>query len=190
MENKQHETEEEVIDTAAESEQSDEKVDSADNVELIEESEETDQEKESLLAELEDTKTRLLRTQADFDNFRRRSRDEKAAAAKYRAKDLVESLLPVIDNFERALAVEVKDEQSKSVLQGMEMVYRQLKDALEKEGVEEINAVGESFDPHYHQAVMQVQSEDHESNTVIEVLQKGYQLKDRVIRPAMVKVSE
>jgi molecular chaperone GrpE len=188
MEKKQDETMDEAVEV--EVEKSDESLDAAEDIEIVEKSEEADQEKEALLAELEDTKTRLLRTQADFDNFRRRSRDEKAAAAKYRAKDLVESLLPVIDNFERALAVEVNDDHSKSVLQGLEMVYRQFKDALEKEGVEEINSVGEPFDPHYHQAVMQVQSEEYESNVVVEVLQKGYQLKDRVIRPAMVKVSE
>ncbi|MGM7702060.1 nucleotide exchange factor GrpE [Pseudalkalibacillus sp. Hm43] len=138
--------------------------------------------------ELDEIKGRLLRTQADYDNFRRRTREEKEAAAKYRAQGIVEGLLPVIDNFERALQTEVSD-QNESLLQGMKMVYNQLIDALKNEGVEEVEAVGAAFDPHQHQAVMQVQEEEYEDNTVVEVLQKGYKLKDRVIRPAMVKVN-
>ncbi|WLD92137.1 nucleotide exchange factor GrpE [Alkalihalobacillus sp. AL-G] len=139
--------------------------------------------------ELEEIKNRMLRTQADYDNFRRRTREEKEAAAKYKALGMVEGLLPVIDNFERAMNLQTDEEQAKSLLQGVQMVYNQLIDALQKEGVEEINAKGEVFDPHLHQAVMQVQSEEYENNTVVEVLQKGYMLKDRVIRPAMVKVN-
>ena len=145
---------------------------------------------EQIEAELEETKNRLLRVQADYENFRRRTKLEREAEAKYRAQRLVEELLPVIDNFERALSVEANDEQSKSILKGVEMVYNQLKEALSKEGVEEIQAQGEKFDPNKHQAVMQAHSEDHESGMVLEVLQKGYLLKDKVIRPAMVKVSE
>ncbi|MCF6137981.1 nucleotide exchange factor GrpE [Pseudalkalibacillus berkeleyi] len=139
--------------------------------------------------ELDEIKNRLLRTQADYDNFRRRTREEKEAAAKYRAQSIVEGLLPVIDNFERALSMEAAEEQNESLLQGMKMVYNQLIEALKNEGVEEVDAVGAEFDPHLHQAVMQVQEDDHEDNTVVEVLQKGYVLKDRVIRPAMVKVN-
>ncbi|WP_257346075.1 nucleotide exchange factor GrpE [Pseudalkalibacillus decolorationis] len=144
---------------------------------------------QSLEQEIEETKNRLLRTQADYDNFRRRTREEREAAAKYRAQGLVEELLPVLDNFERALSAQTNDEQSKSLVQGLQMVYNQLVEALRKEGAEEIKAEKELFDPHLHQAVMQVQSDDHDDNVVVEVLQKGYQLKDRVIRPAMVKVN-
>lgn len=139
--------------------------------------------------ELAEIKNRMLRTQADYDNFRRRSREEKEAANKYRALGMVEGLLPVIDNFERAMNVEANDENAKSLLQGVQMVYNQLIDVLQKEGVEEITAKGEVFDPHLHQAVMQVQSDEFENNTVVEVLQKGYKLKDRVVRPAMVQVN-
>ncbi|WP_349407884.1 nucleotide exchange factor GrpE [Pseudalkalibacillus sp. SCS-8] len=138
--------------------------------------------------ELDEIKNRLIRTQADYDNFRRRTREEKEAAAKYRAQGIVEGLLPVIDNFERALQTN-SSEQTDSFLQGMKMVYNQLIEALKNEGVEEIEAEGATFDPHQHQAVMQVQEDDYEDNTVVEVLQKGYLLKDRVIRPAMVKVN-
>jgi molecular chaperone GrpE len=139
--------------------------------------------------EKEELKTRLLRLQADYDNFRRRTREESTAAAKYRSQNLAERLLPVIDNFERALDVETASEETKSVLQGIEMLQRQLKDALQKENIEEIEALGQLFDPECHQAVMQVDHEDYDSNTVVEVLQKGYKLNDRVIRPAMVKVN-
>lgn len=139
---------------------------------------------------LEETENRLLRAHADFENFRRRSKLDMEAQQKYRAQSLISDLLPALDNFERALKVEADDEKSKSILQGMEMVYRQLQQALEKEGLEVIEAVGKPFDPHLHQAVMQVNDENFESNVVVEELQKGYKLKDRVIRPSMVKVNQ
>lgn len=144
---------------------------------------------EELEMKLEESENRLLRLQADFENFRRRTRIEREAAEKYRAQQLVTDILPVLDNFERALNVETDDEKSKSILQGMEMVYRQLLDALKNEGLETIEAVGNEFDPHLHQAVMQVQEDGYDSNVVIEEFQKGYKLKDRVIRPSMVKVN-
>lgn len=156
----------------------------------------SDQQKEALAkaeqleTELEETKERLLRVQADYDNFRKRTKSEREAEAKYRTQPLVEALLPVIDNFERALAVEAESDEAKSILTGIDMVYRQLKEALAEVGVEEIEAEGKPFDPHIHQAVVQEPSDEHDSGTVITVMQKGYQLKDRVIRPAMVKVSE
>lgn len=139
---------------------------------------------------LEESENRYLRLQADFDNFRRRTKLEAEANAKYKAQNVVTDLLPALDNFERALKMEADNEQTKSLLQGMEMVYRSLIDALKKEGVEAIESVGKEFNPYLHQAVMQVEDENFASNTVIEEFQKGYQLKDRVIRPAMVKVSQ
>jgi molecular chaperone GrpE len=141
-------------------------------------------------AKLDEAESRYLRLQADFDNFRRRTRLDTEAAQKYRAQSIVSDLLPVLDNFERALQTQVDQEQAKSLLQGMEMVYRLLQEALKKEGVEAIEAVGTQFDPHLHQAVMQVEAEDSESGMVLEEFQKGYKLKDRVIRPSMVKVSQ
>ncbi|MCL6618151.1 MAG: nucleotide exchange factor GrpE [Anoxybacillus ayderensis] len=143
-----------------------------------------------LEAKLAETENRLLRLHADFDNYRRRVRLDMEAAEKYRAQSLVSDLLPILDNFERALQVQVEDEKAKSLLQGMEMVYRSLVEALKKEGVEVIESVGKPFDPHVHQAVMQVDDQNYEPNTVIEEFQKGYKLKDRVIRPAMVKVNQ
>ncbi|MHC0035856.1 nucleotide exchange factor GrpE [Pseudoneobacillus sp. C159] len=145
---------------------------------------------EEYQAKLEEASNRYLRLQADFDNFRRRTKLDFEASEKYRAQNIITDLLPVIDNFERALQTEVDQEQAKSLKQGMEMVYRLLLEALKKEGAEPIEAVGEEFDPHFHQAVMQVEASEVKSGIVLEEFQKGYKLKDRVIRPSMVKVSQ
>jgi molecular chaperone GrpE len=143
-----------------------------------------------LTGKLEEADNRYLRLQADFDNLRRRTRLEIEAVEKYRAQKLVTELLPALDNFERALKLEADHEQTKSVLQGIEMVYRSLVDALKKEGVEAIEAVGKEFDPNFHQAVMTGEDENFGSNIVTDEFQKGYMLKDRVIRPSMVKVNQ
>ncbi|MFT8320517.1 MAG: nucleotide exchange factor GrpE [Bacillus sp. (in: firmicutes)] len=143
-----------------------------------------------LETKLENEENRYLRLQADFDNSRRRARLDLEAAQTYRAQSLAVDLLPAIDNFERALKMEATGEQSQSLYTGVEMVYRGLLDALKKEGVEPIESVGKEFDPHLHQAVMQEEVEGTEPNIVVDEFQKGYMLKDRVIRPAMVKVSQ
>ncbi|WP_191270177.1 nucleotide exchange factor GrpE [Neobacillus kokaensis] len=143
-----------------------------------------------LKSKLEEADNRYLRLQADFDNFRRRTRLDQEANEKYRAQNIVTDLLSVLDNFERALQIEADNEQTKSLLQGMDMVYRGLLEALKKEGVEPIDAVGKEFDPHQHHAVMQGEDENFGPNTVIAEFQKGYILKDRVIRPSMVKVNQ
>lgn len=140
--------------------------------------------------ELNELKERLARVRADYENFRRRTKEEKEAQAKYRAQGFIEKLLPALDNFERALLVEPKNEEAIQLLQGMEMVYRQVEEALKQEGVEPIPTEGELFDPHLHQAVMQVSEEGYEPNQIVEELQKGYKLKDRVIRHSMVKVNQ
>ncbi|MBD1382089.1 nucleotide exchange factor GrpE [Metabacillus arenae] len=143
-----------------------------------------------LESKLEESDNRMVRLQADYENFKRRTRLDQEASQKYRAQSLITELLPALDNFERALQIETDDDKTQSVLQGVEMVYRQLLQAIQNEGVEAIEAVGQQFDPHLHQAVMQVEDENFESNTVIEEFQKGYKLKDRVIRPTMVKVNQ
>lgn len=148
------------------------------------------QQVKDLEAQLEEKDNRYLRLQADLDNYRRRAKLDMEASVKYRAQSLITDLLPIIDNFERALQVKTENEEVKSVLTGMEMVYKSLLDALKNEGTEQIDAVGKEFDPNFHQAVMQVQDETFASNIVVEELQKGYLLKDRVIRPSMVKVNE
>ena len=140
-------------------------------------------------AKAEEAENRYLRLRADFDNYRRRIQMEGETKEKYRAQSLISNILPALDNFERALNIEVSDDQG-SLLKGMQMVHSSLLEALKGEGLEVIEAVEQSFDPHLHQAVIQVSEEGVESNTVIEEFQKGYRLKDRVIRPSMVKVNE
>ncbi|VEF47733.1 heat shock protein GrpE [Bacillus freudenreichii] len=145
---------------------------------------------EELEEQLKEKENRYLRLLADFDNFRRRSKLDLEAAEKYRAQHLITNLLPAIDNFERAMQIEPDNEQTKALLEGVGMVYRSIIDALKTEGAEQIEAVGSEFDPNLHQAVMQAEEEGKEENIVLEEFQKGYILKDRVIRPSMVKVSK
>lgn len=149
----------------------------------------TDQIKQ-LEQQLEEKENRILRIQADFDNYRKRTRNEIEAIEKYRSQALALEILPSVDNFERALQTEAKSEDGKSILQGMEMIYKGILDALKKEGIEQMETVGKEFDPKYHHAVMQGQEEDKDSNIILEEYQKGYMLKDRVLRPAMVKVNQ
>lgn len=136
---------------------------------------------------IEEYKRRLLRLQADFDNFRRRTQREKEEMARFAAEGLIVKLLPVLDNLERALAAGETD--STRLLEGVSLIHRQFMEILAAEGVEPIQAVGCPFDPSCHEAVMQVQDDRYPENTVVEELQKGYTLKGKVIRPAMVKVS-
>lgn len=185
-ENNQNEAEE--VDQFADEEVIKETVDE-DEVEVIDPNETTSTVQNELEQKLEETTNRMLRLQADYDNFRRRTQKEKESAAKYRSQSLAEKLIPALDNFERGMMIDAQSDETKNLLQGMEIVYRQLKEALANEGVEPIQSVGQSFDPHLHQAIMQVESDEFESNVVVEEMQKGYMLKDRVIRPAMVKVN-
>lgn len=143
-----------------------------------------------LEAKIADDEARYLRLRADYDNLARRTRLDREAAEKYRAQNLLTELLPVLDNLDRALKVEVTSEEAISLYKGVDMVYQQLVAATAKEGLEVIAAEGEAFDPNIHQAVMQEQDSEKEAGTVLRELQKGYQLKDRVLRPAMVSVNE
>lgn len=133
-----------------------------------------------------------LREKAESINFRKRKEEETARILKFCNEDLIKEILPTIDNFERAIKMDddnLDDEVSK-YLKGVKMIYCNLVSTLEKYGVKAIDGANKPFDPTYHQAVMTEKKDDMESGMVIEVLQKGYLLKDRVIRPAMVKVSE
>ncbi|NCU17465.1 nucleotide exchange factor GrpE [Pallidibacillus pasinlerensis] len=145
---------------------------------------------EQLQKELEAKEDRLLRIQAEYDNYRKRTRNEMEALKEYGSQDLATELLPALDNFERALQSNVTSEDGKALLQGVEMVYKSILDTFKNAGIEPIEAVGKEFDPHEHHAVIQGNDDQYDSNIVIEELQKGYKLKDRVIRPAMVKVNQ
>ncbi|MEN1969349.1 nucleotide exchange factor GrpE [Lentibacillus sp. N15] len=147
------------------------------------------EEVERLTKEKDDMYQKMLRNQAEFDNFKKRTQKEREKDRKYKAQDLANELLPALDNFERALNQEVT-EANKSFVEGITMVYNQLKDALKSQGIEEIEAVGKPFDPNVHHAVMQIEDPELEAGSVVEELQKGYMLNDRVIRPAMVKVNQ
>lgn len=147
------------------------------------------QEIDRLNAELSEQQQRTLRAQADFDNFRRRTQKEKEELAKYASSKLITELLPVIDNFERALAAAGSSPEVESFSKGVSMIFRQLEGVLNAEGLEAMNCVGQPFNPEFHQAIMQVESEEFEEGFVVEEVQKGYMLKDKVLRPAMVKVS-
>lgn len=160
------------------------------DIPLEEQYEQMQNEIKELKKQLKEKEDRYLRLQADLDNFRRRTKLDAEANKKYRAQNLITDLLPVIDNFERALQTKTNHEEVKSVLAGMEMVYKSLLEALKSEGAEPIDAVGKEFDPNFHQAVMLVNDDSYATNTVVEEMQKGYLLKDRVIRPSMVKVNE
>ena len=124
---------------------------------------------------------------ADFQNFRKRTEKEKADVYSYANEKIMTDLLTVLDNFERALDSECKDE---AYADGMKMIFKQLSDMLKASGLEEIDAVGQDFDPNFHHAVMTDNNEDFDSGKVTEVLQKGYRLNGKVIRPSMVKVNE
>lgn len=130
--------------------------------------------------------TKYLRLMADFQNYKRRAEKEKGDIYAYANEKLVTQLLDVIDSFERALLHQSADE---SFAEGMRMIFKQLTGVLEKAGLEEINALGEDFDPNFHNAVMMEDNADYESGKVTEVMQKGYLLNKKVIRPSMVKVN-
>ena len=136
--------------------------------------------------EIQNQKDLLLRTAAEFDNFKRRTEKEKLAAAEFTSANLLKKLLPVFDNVDRANAA---DKDSADYAKGVEMIVKMLTDVVKDLGLVELGAVGETFDPQYHEAVMHIEDENLGENVVSNVLQKGYKIGDTVIRPAMVQVA-
>ena len=149
-----------------------------------------DKKLEELQNEVNTLKDKNMRIAAEMVNTLRRKDEETNRLLKYSNESLITELLPVIDNFERALNVDVTSNDVESYQKGMTMIYNSLKNILEKFEVKEIEAIDKEFDPSFHQAVMQEEKEGTKENIVIEVLQKGYTYKDKVIRQAMVKVSK
>ncbi len=154
---------------------------------------ETSADFEQLKAELERAKgerdsylERLARVQAEFDNYRKRAAREQQDFRDYAVSEAVKTLLPILDSLDRALASTTEGSEFRS---GIELIDRQLHDALAKLGVRPISAVGEPFDPQYHQAIQMVETDEAEDNHVIDEMQRGYKLKDRLLRPAMVRVA-
>jgi len=141
---------------------------------------------EKLRAERDTLLDRLARAQAEFDNARKRATKEQQDFRDYASADAIKALLPVLDSFERALRAKSDSGEFRN---GVELIYKQLQDALTKLGVHAIPAKGETFDPHVHEAIEMVDTRDAADHEVIEELQRGYKLKDRLLRPAMVRVA-
>jgi len=148
--------------------------------------EEKQDKKDIAIADLTD---RLKRSMAEFDNFRKRSEKEKATMFDMGARSIAEKILPVVDNFERAMVAAPKEGDGKAFADGITMIYNQLKKTLEDLGVKPIDCVGQAFDPNFHNAVMHVEDESLGENVVVEELLKGYMYKDSVLRHSMVKVA-
>jgi len=143
-------------------------------------------ERDGFKVERDELKDLLLRRQAEFDNYRKRSERERADYLQYAAMDFIKELLPVLDDFERALkALAPKSDYAK----GVEMIYSRMFETMKKLGLEPIESAGKPFDPHFHQAIERVETADADDNTVIGEFQRGYSFKGRLLRPAMVKVA-
>lgn len=148
----------------------------------------SDKKQEVFKERIEELEDRVKRQMAEFDNFRKRTEKEKTAMFETGAKSVIEKILPVVDNFERGLATVPEEEKGGAFAQGMEMIYKQLMTELENMDVKPIPAVGEEFNPDFHNAVMQVESEEYESGVIAQELQKGYTYRDSVVRHSMVAV--
>ena len=149
-----------------------------------------DEEIQQLKNNVQEEEEKYLRLYAEFENYKRRIQKENQTMKAYKAQDVLNDILPTIDNIERALQIEGEDEQFKALQKGVEMVYESLLNALKNNGLEKIEAEGQQFDPNIHQAVVQDDNPDYESGQVTQELQTGYKLKERVLRPSMVKVNQ
>ncbi len=148
--------------------------------------EEIAEERDQLAAQVGDLQDRLLRLQAEFDNFRKRTERDRAEFSEYASMEALRALLPVLDDFERALKANTSDQE---YAKGMQLIYQRMFEAMKKLGLEPIEAASKPFDPNVHHAVEMVHSDEVEDNTVLEEYQKGYNFKGRLLRPAMVKVA-
>jgi molecular chaperone GrpE len=161
-------------------------VESAESVELAAQITALTKERDDLLAEKADFNDRLLRRQAEFENFRRRTDRERSEFVQYAAAEVIADILPVVDDLERALKTPCPDE---NYAKGVELIYQRLMETLKRHGLEPIEAAGKPFDPHLHQAVDRVHSNEADDHTVLDEYQRGYNFKGKLLRPAMVKVA-
>ena len=150
--------------------------------------EKADKKQDAMKEKIEELEDRVKRQMAEFENFRKRTEKEKTAMFETGAKSVIEKILPVVDNFERGLASVPEEEKDSGFSQGMQMIYKQLMTELENMEVKPIPALGEEFDPEFHNAVMQVESEEFASGVIAQELQKGYTYRDSVVRHSMVAV--
>ena len=145
---------------------------------------------ETVQNDRDETRERMLRAAADLENFRKRSKREQEELRKYGIDKLCLELLPAVDNLERALAHAESSEEESDILDGVKMVYKQILSALEKHGVTGFDATGEQFNPEHHEAIQQVESQEHETGEVVDQFQKGYIIHERLLRPALVSVAK
>lgn len=148
-----------------------------------------DKKEEAYKARIDELEDRVKRQMAEFENFRKRTDKEKAAMFETGARSVIEKVLPVVDNFERGLAAVPENEKDSAFVEGMNKIYKQLMTELDNMGVKPIEAVGQEFDPNYHNAVMHIEDENYGENIVAEEFQKGYTYHDVVVRHSMVKVA-
>ncbi|CAC6372914.1 TPA: nucleotide exchange factor GrpE [Staphylococcus aureus] len=168
----------------------DEAIEETSDENVIEEIDPKDQKINELQQLADENEEKYLRLYAEFENYKRRIQKENEINKTYQAQRVLTDILPAIDNIERALQIEGDDETFKSLQKGVQMVHESLINALKDNGLEVIKTEGEAFDPNIHQAVVQDDSPDFESGEITQELQKGYKLKDRVLRPSMVKVNQ
>ncbi|HDA3848520.1 TPA: nucleotide exchange factor GrpE [Staphylococcus aureus] len=168
----------------------DEAIEETSDENVIEEIDPKDQKINELQQLADENEEKYLRLYAEFENYKRRIQKENEINKTYQAQRVLTDILPAIDNIERALQIEGGDETFKSLQKGVQMVHESLINALKDNGLEVIKTEGEAFDPNIHQAVVQDDNPDFESGEITQELQKGYKLKDRVLRPSMVKVNQ
>ena len=180
------ETADEAVEETVEAEETDENEETTEKKGFFGKKKDKKDKKDVKIEELEDKVKRQL---AEFENFRNRTEKEKSRMYEFGARDVIEKMLPVVDNFERGLAAIPEEEKGGPVASGMEMIYKQMMTTLEGLGVTPIDALNKPFDPNFHNAVMHVEDEEIEESTVVEEFQRGYIYKDHVIRYSMVKVA-
>lgn len=178
--------ENEIVEETAETQESNEQ---APVDEIKEEETEVKNDEAKLKADFDNLNNQYLRLAADFDNYRKRQAQEREALLKYGAQECMKKIIEVVDNFDRAIQSVEKIDNVDKMKETFFVLNKQLTDSLTKLGLEQIQSVGQKFDPNLHEAVMQTQSEEHEEDTIINELQKGYKLGDKVLRPAMVNVA-
>ena len=197
---KAQEAEEDKVDAAGEAAEEDSKEETSEGTEEKEESEESEDssgkklfgkknKKDKKDEKIEELTDKLTRQMAEFDNFRKRTEKEKSQMYEIGAKDIIDKILPIVDNFERGLGAVTEEEKEDPFVQGMEKVYKQLMTTLDGIGVKPIEAVGKEFNPDFHNAVMHVEDEELGENIIAEEFQKGYMYHDSVVRHSMVKVA-
>ena len=186
------ENQEEVVEETTEQEATTDEVDEDTDSEDVKEKKsffKKKEKKDKKDEKIEELTDRLMRNMAEFDNFRKRTEKEKSQMFEIGAKDIIERILPVIDNFERGLAAVTEEDKNSAFVQGIEKIYKQLLTSLEEAGVKPIETVGKEFDPNFHNAVMHTEDEAFGENTVAEEFQKGYMYRESVVRHSMVKVA-